>query len=636
MQFNEIIDLKSDKLPFKFNYGGECSRNFLDKWEKKITADSVTYFEDEKNGGLVITADIKLYDSCPAFDLKITLENTGNTNTKLIEGFSTLDFCVDSPLNDGSYVVHKAMGGLTALNDFVQSDVIINDGEEFAIETAAGRSSNKDLPFFRIDTGKSNIIIAVGWTGQWKCAIKNDDKILKVSSGIEDLSFVIYPGEKFSLGSMVCLIWEGDSYESNNAFRQLLLEEYISEIKDRDKNPYIFCNTCFTRGGGWLNECDEKNQISLINALKPLDCESVITDAGWFTGGWPYGAGNWNADPEKYPDGLKPVSDASKAQDMKYGLWFELERAVTGTELAEKHQDWLLRGGIFDSGNFVENEHLLLNLGIPAAVDYIYAIVEDKFKTDGIECYRQDFNLDPLWYWRNNDENDRKGVTEIKYINGLYGYLDRIRENYPDVFMDGCSSGGRRIDIEMLKRFHTHQKTDLWFNPTVDQNSLFSLSHYIPNVSFTAHINRYDDYAFNSVMAAALCLGWIADDGNEEYNGNGKFEFGRAKELIERYNAVRPYLNRSFYPLTPPNENDDAAIAFEFYDKTSDSGVIFIFAREKCEMSEIKLELKGIENNGADYILTDLASGVKVKAEAKGGFTVSIDSLPFSKVVKFE
>ena len=55
--------------------------------------------------------------------------------------------------------------------------------------------------------------------------------------------------------------------------------------------PTLFCNTCFTRGGGWLNECTEENQISLIRALSGLGVQAVITDAGWFRGGWPEGAG---------------------------------------------------------------------------------------------------------------------------------------------------------------------------------------------------------------------------------------------------------------------------------------------------------------------------------------------------------
>ena len=173
MWINEIIDIKTGKLPFKFDYGGECSDDFLEKWEKKRTGNNISYFEDEKNGGLAVYAEIKVYESCPAFDLKITLENTGKTNTKMIDGLSTLDFSADCPLKDGTYLVRKTAGGLSTLEDFVQSEVIINDGGKLLLETSGGRSSNKDLPFFRIDTGKGNVIIAVGWTGQWKCEVKN-------------------------------------------------------------------------------------------------------------------------------------------------------------------------------------------------------------------------------------------------------------------------------------------------------------------------------------------------------------------------------------------------------------------------------------------------------------------------------
>jgi len=492
--------------------------------------------------------------------------------------------------------------------------------------------------------GKGSVIVAVGWTGQWRCDFANENNRLVVSAGIENADFFMRPGEKFAFGSMAALFYKSgpnfENFEANNLFRKLLLDEYLPKIADRGglkKTPYLFCNTCFTRGGHWLNECNEKNQISLIKALEPLGCEAAITDAGWFEKGWPLGAGNWDADPEKYPDGFLPVSNAAKDAGMKYGLWFEFERVVAGTEFAKTCGDWLLSSETGKLWGESGDEHFLLNLGVPEAVDHIYGIIEKKIKAEGIKCYRQDFNLNPLSYWLKNDEPGRAGVTEIKYVNGLYGYLDRIRTNFPDVFMDGCSSGGRRIDLEMLKRFHTHQKTDFWFDPAVDQNSLFSLSHYIPNVAFTAHVNCFDDYGFNSAMAATLCLGWIAD-GNGEYGGKGKYEAAGAKKLIERYNGIRPFLNCSFYPLTEPNEKDAAALAFEFFDEEKNSGAIFIFAREKCGLKKIELKLKGIED-GKIYSLKDLATDKIFEAagkDLKEGFVVNIDELPFTKVYKIE
>ena len=80
--------------------------------------------------------------------------------------------------------------------------------------------------------------------------------------------------------------------------------------------PTLFSNTCFTRGRGWLNECNASNQISLIKANAPLGLQAVITDAGWFEGGWPAGAGNWTPRKDAYPGGMGPVAAAAKERGM--------------------------------------------------------------------------------------------------------------------------------------------------------------------------------------------------------------------------------------------------------------------------------------------------------------------------------
>jgi alpha-galactosidase len=130
----------------------------------------------------------------------------------------------------------------------------------------------------------------------------------------------------------------------------------------------LFCNTCFTRGGGWLNECNASNQISLIEAYAPLGLEALITDAGWFEGGWPAGAGNWTPRRDTYPQGMAPVAAAARARGMVYGLWFEPERVVAGTEFHRQHPDWVLTDG--QPGQTT----LLANFGMHEVQDHFYDI----------------------------------------------------------------------------------------------------------------------------------------------------------------------------------------------------------------------------------------------------------------------
>ena len=35
---------------------------------------------------------------------------------------------------------------------------------------------------------------------------------------------------------------------------------------------------------------------------------------------------------------------------------------------------------------------------------------------------------------------DRQGITEMKYIAGLYEYWDAIRAKYPDAFLEECTA----------------------------------------------------------------------------------------------------------------------------------------------------------------------------------------------------
>src|SRR5262249_14590602 len=149
---------------------------------------------------------------------------------------------------------------------------------------------------------------------------------------------------------------------------------------------------------------------SLINAYAPLGLQAVITDAGWFEGGWPAGAGNWNPRTDAYPQGMAPVAAAARQRDMVYGLWFEPERVVKGTALEREHRDWIL------SRSPGAQRTYLLNFGLPAAQQYFFEIVKGFMELPGFRFYRQDFNMDPLEYWRFHDEPDRQGITESKYI----------------------------------------------------------------------------------------------------------------------------------------------------------------------------------------------------------------------------
>ncbi|MBI4604227.1 MAG: alpha-galactosidase, partial [Planctomycetes bacterium] len=455
---------------------------------------------------------------------------------------------------------------------------------------------------FKVAAGADTYVVAVGWSGQWAARLESPGAgRLRVAAGMERTHFVLRPGEKVRSPRMLVLRWPGDAFEAGARFRRLIHERYAARRAGKEPLPVLFSNTCFTRGGGWLNETNAANQISLIEAYAPLGLEAVITDAGWFEGGWPAGAGNWTPRKDAYPEGMGPVAAAARDRGMVYGLWFEPERVVAGTAIDREHPEWVLaQGG--------DRSTRLLNLGLPEVREHLFRIVKGFMDLPGFRVYRQDFNMDPLPFWRANDPPDRQGITEIRYIEGLYAYWDRIASEWPDALREECASGGRRIDLETLRRMHIHQESDYWFDDDVDQAQVWGLSQYLPNGLFTTPLIRLDDYSFHSTLATSLCIGWIADAHD--------FDRERARKLLDRYREVRHLLTGDWYPLLPYSRDPKDWMAWQHHRPDLGEGLVLAFRRAESPYASVRLPLRGLDAAAA-YELTRDPSGGRAVAQGK-------------------
>ena len=259
------------------------------------------------------------------------------------------------------------------------------------------------------------------------------------------------------------------------------------------------------------NLVTEKNQIEFASAIhaKQIPADAFVIDAGWFEGGWPYGVGNWFANPAAFPRGLRPVSDAVHKLGMKFSAWFEPERVSEGTWLDVHHPDWILQEGKQLAWLKRKDKQKLLNLGNPAALRWLTDHLSEAITRDGIDILRYDFNIEALDFWRNVDAPDRQGMTEIRYIEGLYALWDELLKRHPDLLIDNCSAGGRRIDLETYSRSLPLWRTDFGGEPAEEQSINLGLSLYVPLHSVATIKDKADPpdlYANRSIMSAGLIL----------------------------------------------------------------------------------------------------------------------------------
>jgi alpha-galactosidase len=626
-----VVKQVMEQPAFSFIFDGRPSTEFLNAWRterktERVDGDrscSITSWTDAASG-LRVTWTATRYSDFPAAEWVLHLENTGKTDTPIIENVQALDLTLRTPLDDSpAYRLHRTNGAPTNPTDFEVFVEALGSHHGGWLGGGGGRSSNKDFPFFRIDTGQGVLLVAVGWSGQWAANLScPDDKVLRVTAGLELTHFCLHPGEKVRTPRMLLLQWLGDPAEAHAQIRQLIYKHYAATRAGQKPLPTPFCNTCFTRGGGWLNECNAENQISLINAYAPLGLEALITDAGWFEGGWPMGAGNWTPRKDAYPQGMGPVAAAAKEHGLVYGLWFEPERVVAGSTLHREHPEWLLSA---------HNEKVtyLADFGRPEVRDYFFNIVAGFMKLPGFRFYRQDFNMDPLPYWRHSDAPDRQGISEMRYIEGLYEYWDRIAAAWPDSMREECASGGRRIDLETVMRMHLHQKSDYWFDNEVDQASLWGLSQYLPNGVITVPLTRLDDYSFHSTLASSLLPGWIADAPD--------FDAARAKKLMERFKAVRHLLNGAWYGLLPYARDKHHWIASQYHRPDLDEGMVLVFRRAECAEASVNVALRGLSADATYELRFDVSGETRrVRgSELMSGLKLTLPAGPSSELITY-
>ena len=582
-------ETKLARFPFSFTYGGRHSDDLLPTWARETTTApsddartrSVSVWTDPRSG-LRVEWHATTFHDTPAVDWVIYFENKGPRDTPLLVDVQALDLALNEPMTGAScYRIHTTRGAPANPTDFEPSQSELPPGAHVALGGGGGRSSNRDFPFVTVESAAASYIAAVGWSGQWAMDLHcRDDRRLHVTSGLELTHFTLHPGERVRTPRILLFRHEGETLEASARFRELIYRHYAARRSGKPPLPTLFCNTCFTRGGGWLNECNAENQISLIGAYEPLGLEALITDAGWFEGGWPAGAGNWNPRKDAYPGGMAPVAAAAKRHGMVYGLWFEFERVVATTRLAKQHPQWLLRS--IDG----PQDTYLLNLGLPEVRQYLFDTVKGFMALPGFRFYRSDFNMDPLSYWRHTDPTDRQGITEMHYIEGLYDFWDQLARAWPDSFREECASGGRRIDLETVMRMHFHQESDYWFDNEVDLAVVWSLSRYLPNCTFTTPLVRLDDRSFHCTMATSLIPAWIADERG--------FDGARAGHLTTTYRRLRHLLVGGYYPLTPYSRDGKHWMALQFDRRDLGEGLVLVVPPRGNQDRSFPLRLHGL------------------------------------------
>jgi alpha-galactosidase len=198
----------------------------------------------------------------------------------------------------------------------------------------------------------------------------------------------------------------------------------------------------------------------LARAAAEVGAERYVLDDGWFRHrrNDSAGLGDWFVDEGVWPEGLRPLIDAVTGLGLQFGLWVEPEMVNPDSDLARAHPDWILRPSV-DRLPLASRQQQVLDLGNPAAYAYLFGRLDALLSENDISYLKWDHNRDLL------EAGSGPAHTPGVHAQTLavYRLLDELRAAHPGVEIESCSSGGLRIDLEILE--HTDR---VWGSDCID------------------------------------------------------------------------------------------------------------------------------------------------------------------------
>lgn len=635
---------------FSFTYDGKSiGPEFAADW-RRASADEATSGITRSalihTSGLLVTREMRVMPEFGAVEYRVIFKNTSRKVLPAVSGIHALNIAFGEGALDANCFVSSGGGladGFLPPRTFAIRKSYLSSVSEYPVVielgTEGGRSSNKDLPFFFLHNSQKHegMFAAIGWSGQWAAVAFLDQatKTLSLKGKIPDVEIALEPGEEIQGATVLVGLYQGEVADGSNRLRRLIRDVYTPELAGAKFLPIATYDTWFGLG----LKFDESVLRKLADGASAIGQEYFLLDAGWYTGtegdlDFSPGLGNWyDVDRGKLPNGLGPIAEYVRSKGLKFGLWFEPERVASGSHLALEHPDWVLweHGKEPESWwrdlypTFFKKRYGLLDYGRLEVQRWVQTLLDRYIRDYDVEYIRYDFNLDPLPYWEANDKPNRRGITQLRHIQGFYSIIDWVREQHPGTVLEGCASGGRRIDLETARRFHTSWISDYTVDPSIIRYHLFGINHFMPGnynyVQYTLPSPTQkdfepDDLGFQSLFGGAFGTGGRIDLWPDEMKQ-------MARQHVETWKRLRRYLVEDYYPLSAQPGDTVSWSGWQFQDPNDQSGFVQTFRTNTADATH-RFVIHKLEEQ-AHYRFSDVYGGEIIEVTGSTAMTEGIE-----------
>ena len=366
----------------------------------------------------------------------------------------------------------------------------------------------------------------------------------------------------------------------------------------------------------------------LAKAAKEVNIDMLVMDDGWFgkRDDDNSGLGDWFVNEKKLGGTLGNLIKRINDLGVKFGIWIEPEMVSEDSDLYRKHPDWALT---VPGRNPVRSRNqLVLDFSRKEVVDEIYDQICKVLDQGNIEYVKWDMNRSLMDVYSSVTRDQGRVLHD--YVLGLYDFLERLVQRYPNLLIEGCSGGGGRFDAGMM--YYTPQ---IWCSDNTDAidrlRIQYGTSFGYPVSVVGSHVSAVPNHQTGR-KTPLHTRGVVAMSGTFGYELNlmklSEEEKQEIREQIAEYKSYAPIIqNGLYYRLSDPTTGEICAWEFVHTDEKEQSKVLLNIVMQVIHgnMTVNYVKLQGLEETA---VYREEKSGKRYTGAALmyGGMPLPIES----------
>lgn len=294
--------------------------------------------------------------------------------------------------------------------------------------------------------------------------------------------------------------------------------------------------------------------VELAKEAKALGIDMVVMDDGWFgkRNDDNSSLGDWYVNEEKLGGTLTKLIERVNAEGVKFGIWIEPEMVSEDSDLYREHPEWAIT--IPGRKPVRSRNQLVLDFSRKEVRDEIFKRICAVLDQGNVEYIKWDMNRSLADIYAPNVTYD--------YVLGVYDFLEKLTNRYPDILIEGCSGGGGRFDAGML--YYTPQ---IWCSDNTDAINRtriqYGTSFFYPVAAMGSHVSAVPNHQTGRVTSMHA-RGVAAMSGTFGYELNPALlnakEKAEIRAQLAQYREYQELIREGdYYRLSNPFQDNFAA-----------------------------------------------------------------------------